>query len=148
MPLCCSASSAILYPRIVCYYKSQWAPRLIGRRRRSSDVTVGYITYSETAHHCFQVGYRTSIWGAPLWRRNPTWTFIHSPIGQKTKRIKLTRIRRLSTRDGPSYFSPFCQGGQRMRTDRSPELPTDAWKLPPHPSFFYLSAPRKTTPID
>ncbi|MEQ2304073.1 hypothetical protein AMECASPLE_023344 [Ameca splendens] len=34
--------SAILYPRIVRYYKSQRAPRL-GTGRPSSDVTVGYI---------------------------------------------------------------------------------------------------------
>ncbi|MEQ2281449.1 hypothetical protein AMECASPLE_030440, partial [Ameca splendens] len=64
--ICCSASSAILYPSIVCYYKSQRTPRLIGRGRRSSDVTVGYITYSETFQLGFQVGYRTSIWGAAL----------------------------------------------------------------------------------
>ncbi|KAK5608382.1 hypothetical protein CRENBAI_026606, partial [Crenichthys baileyi] len=37
------APSAILYPRIVRYYKSQRAPRLIGWGRPKSDVIGGYI---------------------------------------------------------------------------------------------------------
>ncbi|MED6240868.1 hypothetical protein ATANTOWER_029858 [Ataeniobius toweri] len=76
------APSAILYPRIVRYYKSQRAPRLIGRGRRRSDVTVDYVRGTGDAHHGFsrwkpRRGYHAT--GASLWRRNPTWTFIHSP---------------------------------------------------------------------
>ncbi|MED6245387.1 hypothetical protein ATANTOWER_002467 [Ataeniobius toweri] len=41
--LCLPASAAIMYPRIVCYYNSQQVLQLIGRGRRSSDVTVDYI---------------------------------------------------------------------------------------------------------
>ncbi|MED6290196.1 Vam6/Vps39-like protein [Characodon lateralis] len=94
--------SAILYRRIVCSYKSQRAPRLIGRGRRSSEATVNYITEYETAHHCL------SRWKPdqqlkriPLEKKSHVDLF--SFVGQReTKRIKLTGIRRLSTSDGPS----------------------------------------------
>ncbi|MEQ2205500.1 hypothetical protein XENOCAPTIV_000820 [Xenoophorus captivus] len=55
------ALSAILHPRTVRYYKSQQAPRLIGRGRRSSDATVNYITEYETAHHCFSAWNRDAV---------------------------------------------------------------------------------------
>ncbi|MEQ2311107.1 hypothetical protein AMECASPLE_016290 [Ameca splendens] len=57
------ASSAILYPRTVRYYKSQQGPQLIGRGRRSSDATVNYITEYETAHHCFFSWDRDTVTG-------------------------------------------------------------------------------------
>ncbi|MED6233144.1 hypothetical protein ATANTOWER_007430 [Ataeniobius toweri] len=50
------APSAILYPRIVHYYTSQRAPRLIGRGRRSSDVTVDYVRAPETPTMAFHAG--------------------------------------------------------------------------------------------
>ncbi|MED6276410.1 hypothetical protein CHARACLAT_002761 [Characodon lateralis] len=80
------ASSAILYPRAGCYYKSQREPRLIGLGRRSSDATVNYITEYETAHHCFS-GTETRLPAseASFWRRKSHRTFIHSPRGPTRK---------------------------------------------------------------
>ncbi|MED6243982.1 hypothetical protein ATANTOWER_032726 [Ataeniobius toweri] len=55
------APSAILYPRIVRYYKSQRAPRLIGQGRCSSDVVVDYVRAPETPTMAFHAGNRDAV---------------------------------------------------------------------------------------
>ncbi|MEQ2314119.1 hypothetical protein AMECASPLE_008857 [Ameca splendens] len=99
-PGCLPASSAILYPRTVRYYKSQRPPQLIGRGRRSSDATVNYMTEYETAHHCFSDGNRdvvtTQLKRIILEKKSHVDFHSFSQLAnEKTKRIKLTGIRKL-----------------------------------------------------
>ncbi|MEQ2286382.1 hypothetical protein AMECASPLE_001967 [Ameca splendens] len=90
-------SSAILCRRIACSYKSQRAPWLIRRGRRSPEATANYITEDETAHHLlFTLETGPATEAHPSGEKVPRGFYSFSFVGQReTKPIKLTGIRRL-----------------------------------------------------